>query len=542
MPPPAAAGRPAQASEAAALARSIESFLAEYPRAAIFEDGRLLFDLRLAHCSVSADRGRCLLHLWSDEKNTVRTVSGVQPRRETLRLETRRFGQSKPQTLTLVPDPEFRTPTARDTARRRYVRTLEQALRNHFPGWTPEGFRSAMDLEHSFGPAYARGVLVKGQSAWAILGVGAEELPATIDGALTLGILWLDYCRKHSRGRRIFHGLRIVVPAGLSATTRARMAWLSTTLAQWELYELHAATQELTSAAMGDDGNLAIQLPHPFDPQAALDRSAVAIAHLRSVLPPGLLAATEIRPRGATEITFSLHGLEYARVRHSLVPGSFVHRDEIFFGAGVNETLLDETTEDLFRDLMDALLQSRRPGGASGDALYRLQPERWLESVLRRDLSLISPDLGPGPVYSQMFAAAAASRTLLDLVTVTRQGRLVILELKADDDLHLPLQALDYWVRIRTLHRSGEITRRGYFPGVELGPDDPLLLCVAPALHIHPANEAIFRAFRSEVPWELIAVDEHWRTDCRVVLRKQHAGSREAALPTLEITPSAANL
>jgi hypothetical protein len=27
----------------------------------------------------------------------------------------------------------------------------------HFPGWTPDAFRSAMDLEHSFGPAYARG-------------------------------------------------------------------------------------------------------------------------------------------------------------------------------------------------------------------------------------------------------------------------------------------------------------------------------------------------------------------------------------------------
>jgi hypothetical protein len=147
MPPPAAAAPPAQA-----IARSIETFLADHPQAAIFEDGRLLFDLRLAHCSVSADHGRCLVHLWSDEKNLVRTVSAVQPRRETLRLETRRFGQTKPQTLTLVPNPDFRTATARDTARRRYLRTLEQSLTAHFPGWTPEGFRSAMDLEHSFGP------------------------------------------------------------------------------------------------------------------------------------------------------------------------------------------------------------------------------------------------------------------------------------------------------------------------------------------------------------------------------------------------------
>ena len=532
MPPPAAAAPPAQA-----IARSIETFLADHPHAAIFEDGRLLFDLRLAHCSVSADHGRCLVHLWSDEKNLVRTVSAVQPRRETLRLETRRFGQTKPQTLTLVPNPDFRTATARDTARRRYLRTLEQSLTAHFPGWTPEGFRSAMDLEHSFGPAYARGVLTKGQAAWAILGVGAEELPAVIDACLTLGILWLDYCRSHGDGRRVFHGLRIVVPAGFGAITRGRIAWLNPALAQWELYELHASTAELTPCVIGDDGNLAIQIPHAFDPQAALERSATAIAHLQSLLPPGLLAATEIRPRGATEIAFSLHGLEYARIRHSLVPGSFMHRDEVFFGAGLNETLLDETTEDLFRDLMDALFQGRHPTGSSGDPLYRLQPERWLESVLRRDLSVLSPDLGAGPVYSQMFAAASASRTLLDIITVTRKGRIAILELKADDDLRLPLQALDYWTRIRALHRAGEIARRGYFPGIELAPPgapetDPLLCCVAPALHIHPANETVLRSLAPSVPWELIAMDEHWRTDCRVLLRKRAATHSERTRPT----------
>src|ERR1700728_2717469 len=126
MLPPAAPSSPALA--AAVLARSIEDFLAEHPHAAILEDGRLLFDLRLAHCSITADHGRCLLHLWSDERTTVRTISGIQPRRDTLRLETHRFGQSKPHTLTLVPDPDFRTPTARDTARRRYLRTLAQTL------------------------------------------------------------------------------------------------------------------------------------------------------------------------------------------------------------------------------------------------------------------------------------------------------------------------------------------------------------------------------------------------------------------------------
>ncbi|HZZ40008.1 MAG TPA: hypothetical protein VFE06_12815 [Acidobacteriaceae bacterium] len=520
MPAPAAPSVHAP-HPAAALARSIETFLADYPRAVVLEDGQVLFDLRLDHCSITADHGRCLLHLWSAERNLVRTVCALQPRRDTLRLETRRFGQSRPQTLTLVPDPDFRTPTARDTSRRRYLRSLEQALAATFTEWKPESFRSAMDLEHSFGPAYARGLLVRGQSAWAITGVGPEEPPSVIEGALTLGILWLAYCRDHANGRRVVHGLKLVVPAGAAAVAHARMAWLNPGLAQWELWELHPATGELTSCPVAQDGNLEIQFPHAFDPQAALDRCHLGVDHLRSLLPSGLLSITEMRPRSATEVGFSLHGLEYARVRHGLAPDSFARHDAIYFGAGPSETLLDETTEDLFLDLIDRLFRSRSPKGLARDPLYRLQPERWLESVLRRDLSLLGSEFGGNaPVYSQVPAFASSSRTLLDLLTVTRQGRLAVLELKADDDLHLPLQALDYWARVRTLHRAGEIGRRGYFPGIELSLQDPLLLLVAPALHIHPANETTLRHLLPGVPWQYLAVDEHWRTDCRVLLRK----------------------
>lgn len=510
-------------AEAGALARALEEFLAAWPGASVFEDGRLLFDLRLARWSVTAEHGRCLLHLWSDERNMVRTVTAITPRRETLRLETRRFGQTKPQTLTLQPDPDCRTPTARDTARKKYQRQLERALAAAFPDWNVQSFRSAMDLENSFGPAYARGMLVRGQAAWAVLGVGPEEPQATVEGALTLGILWLAHCREHGDGRRVFHGLRLVVPHGCAAVPQSRMGWLDGNAAQWELYEFDPASGELTACSIADVGNLAIELPHAFDSQAALERRAPGIEQLRATLPAELLAASEIRPRSATEVSFALHGLEYARVRHVLATGSFARKDEITFGAGPSETVLDETTEDIFLDLMDRLFRGRRAAGSARDPLYRLQPERWLESMLRHDLSVLDAPLGGGPVYSQLPAITSASRNLLDLLTVTKQGRLVVLELKADDDLHLPLQALDYWARVRQLHHAGDLARQGYFPGVELSGDDPLLLLVAPALHIHPANETVLRFFAAEVPWELVGLDEHWRRQCRVMLRKRRA-------------------
>ena len=55
-----------------------------------------------------------------------------------------------------------------------------------------------------------------------------------------------------------------------------------------------------------------------------------------------------------------------------------------------------------------------------------------------------------------------------------------MIELKASEDVHLPLQALDYWMRVKWHLDRGEFTRRGYFPGSELPNQPPRLLLVSP--------------------------------------------------------------
>jgi len=39
----------------------------------------------------------------------------------------------------------------------------------------------------------------------------------------------------------------------------------------------------------------------------------------------------------------------------------------------------------------------------------------------------------------------------------------------------------------------GEFARYGYFPGHEISAEKPLLLLVAPALHVHPSTDTILR-------------------------------------------------
>ena len=225
-----AAERSANAAKALSptqLAEALEEYLADHPAAALLEDGRVLFDMRLARFSVSEQHGRCLLQMWSEERNLVRTVVDLQHRANCLRIITRRMGVAKPQALELIPTNDRRTPTARDAARKNYLRLLERVLSRNFIGAKVDGLRSAMDLEHSFGPAYVRGRLLLGTGADAVIGVAEAESSSTVDGILTLGILWLDHCREKGDARRHFGGLKVIVPVGAWRTTAERMAWLN---------------------------------------------------------------------------------------------------------------------------------------------------------------------------------------------------------------------------------------------------------------------------------------------------------------------------
>ncbi len=72
--------------------------------------------------------------------------------------------------------------------------------------------------------------------------------------------------------------------------------------------------------------------------------------------------------------------------------------------------------------------------------------------------------LEPDCLYSQVPAFSASDRAMIDVLDVTREGRLAVVELKADEDIHLPLQGLDYWSRVAWHHARGEFQRFGYFP------------------------------------------------------------------------------
>jgi hypothetical protein len=147
--------------------------------------------------------------------------------------------------------------------------------------------------------------------------------------------------------------------------------------------------------------------------------------------------------------------------------------------------------------------------------------ERWLEHVVRSRIQTIDPFMKPQPVHGQVLTMAGGDRDMIDLLAVRTDGRLCVLELKASEDLQLPIQALDYWMRIAWHARRNELNH--LFPGVALQYLAPKLILLAPATQFHSTNAAMLRYFSSLIEVERIGVNSDWREDMRVILRLEGA-------------------
>lgn len=501
------------------LNRTVQDFLSQASGAIVLEDGAVAFDLAQAKYSVSGEYNKCLLHLWSAERNAVRRVLDAEVKNGTLRLAVQKLGQTRPTKLEICREKDRRSPSAKRAARAAYEHKLRRTIDRHFPGFTLGRLTSNVDLEKSFGPIYARGLLKHGQSAFAVLGVNATETQSSIDAALTFGILWLECCRESSGTKALVEGLILFLPQGTSALVRERVANLNRAAAKWRLFEFDEGHDAAVEIDCSDRGNIATRLVHATNEAAALERFAESITRIRSILPN-----SEVAVRSPAELSFRWRGLEFARARMGAEAVTFRSKQEIVFGVGAEERVVEERNWPELLHLLTCLRDTRHPYGPRHDRLYRMHPERWLESLVVGDVSVIDERLEPESVYSQVPAFSAADRAMIDVLTLTRDARLAVVELKADEDIHLPLQGLDYWARVQWHHSRGEFLKFGYFGGRETSPESPLLLLVAPALHVHPATDTILRYISPEIDWAFVGIDEHWREGVRVVFRKRPEG------------------
>ena len=311
----------------------------------------------------------------------------------------------------------------------------------------------------------------------------------------------MDGVRCH-RAKKVITGLKIFVPDKRAATTLHRLAWMDSRSAQWEVYETGDDVRRCDPA---DVGNLRTSLAPAEGPilhSPSVERWIELIEALSPVID---------RRGGSDGFRFwSVRGFPFAR---ETTRG-------VVFGIGRAETPLEEQTFAQLERLVSKLLRWRCPESPDPQhPFYRMWPERWLQSLLLRQIARLGYELIPGAVYEQVPAVSGTERGVMDLLTLNSQGRLVVVELKASEDIHLPLQALDYWVRVHWHQQRSEFDRHRYFAGRVLSPEPPLLLLVSPALQFHSACETVLRYFAPAIEAVRIGLAESWREELQVVFR-----------------------
>ncbi|MGH9774903.1 MAG: hypothetical protein ACRD50_08140 [Candidatus Acidiferrales bacterium] len=486
--------------------KDLERSLAEITSAAsveVREDGEWLVELSKIQSELRPQGTHHVVHLWSESRNLARRVLRIAECSSAgIILEVQRFGNPRPGKLEILPAgaPRSERRMTREMFRSRFRRVLSE----QFPDAEIGDFTAAADLEHSLSGVYVRGRIFERGAEWAVLGVSPSEDSAAMDGALAAGLLWLDLLRRRA-ARRPIQGLRLILPAGSSNATLQRLRGLVPR--QIEVFEFEPESERIRTCDPALAGNTASWIVPRRDSQSTLAAIPAEIEQICALH----REAIDARPvPGKREVVFRFRGLEFASWREG----------SIMFGKGDNWRALSEMNRHELSALVRELDLHRNPLASDPThSLFRGRPERWLETTIAADPSRLDARLNPRELYSQVPAIAAGDRGVMDLLGVTREGRLVVMELKASEDLHLPLQALDYWLRVRWHQREGDFQRNGYFSGITLDERPPLVWLVAPGLRFHPSTDILLKYFSPEVQVTRIGLAENWRCGIQVVFR-----------------------
>jgi hypothetical protein len=473
---------------------AVERFLKSARQPALLEPGEPLLPLAADSFALEVRGSRLTLQVWDQTRNLVRRLTRVaHEARGRLELVVEQFARKEGR-LFLV---DLARPSSLDFERRSerlvFRERFRQFLTRQFADWVLAEISAEPNLEASLSPSYPRAFLRRGQNAWAAIGAPPDSDPS---GLLAFGLIWLDHLRRREK-RLAVEGLAMYVPRGQERSTSLRLPWLNEEVARYELfaYDEHDFAARIDPC---DFGNV--------DTRVEVCRQPAPLGVFER-----LLDSPEVEriARHDGSVSLRVRGVEFAQASDGGMRFGMAQR------TGAQASDLPEIER-----LALALATRRSPAAEDREhPLYRRNPEAWLESQVRAQIERVYAPLAPAPVYNQVPAFAAGDRGVLDLLAVERSGRLAVLELKASADLQLPIQALDYWLRVKWHLDRNEFMPNGYFPGIQLRPEPPRLFLVSPALEFHPATETLLNFFSPAIDVERVGVGVEWRKGLQVMFR-----------------------
>jgi hypothetical protein len=496
------------------LREEIEAFLKSLRHPIVEENEEELFDLTAARWKLSVEFGKLLFEAWNDARSVGRRVEEIAYRDgNRLGLFVRKPGGRETTTLELreLEPAKTTASTARPPSRARSRRDLVSHLAREYPGWKFERVSNRSDREFSFSTWYTRGVARQGRSAWAFLGLAEGEAPAAGDAVLAHGLIWLDWLRARS-GRTAVTSLKLFLPREAVELTAHRAAYLNRKALHLEMFGWSAREARAVPVDLKDFGNVATSLPLRRQAEAMVE---VHREMLRELLAEDFDQVSVAPDSSGTYLALRVRGLEIARVEGRISP-------RISFGLEGNWRRMGEDGASDLRAFVAKVLEIRQARSAKPDHdLYRLQSERWLESLLLRDVTKLDPSLAPEFVYPQVPAFAGGDRGVMDILTATRDGRLAVIELKLDEHINLPMQGLDYWLRVKWLAERQAFHERGYFSGLELSPLPPRLFLVSPAFRFHSSTDLMLRYLNPAIEVVKVGLNAQWRERIQVLFRHE---------------------
>jgi hypothetical protein len=495
-----------------ALQRELESFIRSLAHPIVLEDEIELFDLTAARWKLTVEFGKLLFEAWNASRSVARRIETIAYRDHgRIGVFARKPGGRETGTLEFSelerPPKAGRSPAAERT---RFRKEFLALLRREYPSAQFERVSNRSDLEHSFSTCYTRGLARQGRTGWAFLGVAESEPLSATDSVLAHGLIWLDWLRNQSQHTTV-PGLKIFLPPAAVTLTAHRASCLNSRAAQVEILEWKLGEERATPVDLKDFGNVETRLAQ--SPQIEL----MVEAHrpiLHQAIGDSLDRMDLVADPSGNFTSLRIHGLEVARAEGQINP-------QVYFGLEGSYRKLDEDNRSEFRQFLSDVfdVRSARSRNKSHE-FYRLQSERWLESHLLRDITRIDSEFVPEFLYPQVPAFSAMDRGIIDILGVTRRGRLAVIELKVHEQINLPIQGLDYWLRVKWLLDRGQFQERGYFHGMELSNAPPLLYLVCPAFRFHSTTDVVTRYLDPGIEIIEVGLNDQWREGIQVLFRR----------------------
>src|SRR3989441_3639914 len=465
------------------------------------------FDFSIAH-------RRLIFSSWTETGSHSWRVTAWNWTGEKLLLEASRRMGADVATLELVPRASAKAIVASIAASRQArCEKLAQIVSETVSGAKIERAVLSPGMRRDQPGRYARIILRLPHERIAVTTTVARSDARNVDSLFSSALLWFNRLLSRPQRPPIEKLLIVVEPNTLEAACQRHVLLRESLRQRIELWEIEDDWEQTHAARAIERKALWKKRLTRFPPVTEAETSA----HAQQIVLQAPHAIDIVNSRHGQTLRY--HGLPFVRLRRVMTS------DRVWFGIeGSRRRALDEYHErdwaKLFADLQSYRHEDSRD---RRHWLYRSAGEAWLESMLRRDITKLDPGLIIAPLHAQFRTShgGPTGARPIDLLALRHDGRLVVIELKVNEDREHVFQGVDYWRRVEAHRRRGHITSAKLFGDREISDESPLVYLVAPTLHFHPSFRTLAKMIAPDIEIYRFDINEDWRAGVRVVRRER---------------------